>query len=74
VNHYTAPSAIRQKISALAHRARTQARDVWDLDQLFRTTSADPRPLPPPLRNALSVANERIYQLSFDDYRAQIGP
>jgi len=73
-NHYTAASAIRQKINALAQRAKTQARDIWDLDHLFRTTSADPRPLPPPLRNALPVANDRIYQLSFDDYRAQIVP
>ena len=31
-NHYQAPSAIRQKIQALAGRAETQARDIWDLD------------------------------------------
>lgn len=73
-NHYTAASAMRQKIRALAQRAKTQARDIWDLDHLFRTTSADPRPLPLALRDALPVANERIYQLSFADYKAQIIP
>src|SRR5216684_3573460 len=40
-----ARSAIRQKIHALAGRAETQARDVWDLDHLLRSTGADPRPL-----------------------------
>lgn len=72
-NHYTAASAIRQ-INAVAQRAKTQARDVWDLDHLFRTTSADPRPLPPTLRTVLPVANDRIHQMSFDDYKAQIIP
>src|SRR5262249_45883863 len=32
VNHYTAQAAVSQKIRALASRAETQARDVWDLD------------------------------------------
>jgi len=39
-NHYTAAAAIRQKIGALAGRRETQARDIWDLEHLFRTTGA----------------------------------
>lgn len=34
--HYDGPSAVRQKIEALAGRAVTQARDVFDLDILIR--------------------------------------
>jgi Nucleotidyl transferase AbiEii toxin, Type IV TA system len=38
VRHYTARAAARQKIGALASRAEPQARDVWDLEHLLRTT------------------------------------
>src|SRR5262249_18512221 len=41
-NHYTASAAITQKVRALAERTVTQARDVWDLEHLFRTTTARP--------------------------------
>src|SRR5437762_1943608 len=34
--HYTAEAAIEQKIAALALRSETQARDVFDLELLFR--------------------------------------
>lgn len=72
--HYVAAAAIRQKIAALADRRETQARDVWDLEHLFRTTRGDPRPLPRPLAAKLEVAVERAMGMSFDDFRGQVVP
>lgn len=74
VNHYTARSAIRQKIHALASRSETQARDVWDLDHLLRLTDADPRPLSDRLREALPVAAERVMALEYDVFKSQVVP
>jgi hypothetical protein len=73
-NHYTAAAGIRQKIVALADRRETQARDIWDLDHLFRTTRADPRPLPPRVQNALTVAADRVVELPFKVYMGQVVP
>jgi predicted nucleotidyltransferase component of viral defense system len=73
-NHYTAAAAIRQEISALVGRRVTQARDIWDLDHLFRTAGVDPRPLAPSLQRALPEAIERVMELSRDDFRAQVVP
>lgn len=74
VNHYTARSAIRQKIQALASRAEPQARDLWDLDHLLRTTGADPRPLPGPVRTALPQALDRALAMRFEVFMAQVVP
>jgi hypothetical protein len=73
-NHYTAPSAIRQKISALAGRSETQARDVWDLDHLFRTTDADLRPLPREVAAVVPNAIERALSLGYDVFKSQVVP
>jgi hypothetical protein len=67
-------SAIRQKIQALAGRSETQARDVWDLEHLLRTTNADPRPLPRDVRGLLPEAVERALPLSYDAFKAQVVP
>jgi len=74
VNHYAARSAIRQKIDALAGRPETQARDVWDLDHLLRSTGADPRPLSGGVRDALSAATDRVLSLEYDVFKAQVVP
>ena len=74
VNHYAARSAIRQKIHALANRAETQARDIWDLDHLLRSTNADPRPLSSDVREALPGALERTTSLGYDVFKAQVVP
>ena len=73
-NHYTAAAAIRQKIGALAGRREIQARDVWDLDHLFRTTGAEARPLPPAIARLLDIALERVLELPYDAFRAQVVP
>ena len=73
-NHYTARAAIRQKIQALAGRSETQARDIWDLDHLLRTTNADPRPLSHRVREALPRAIESAMSLSYGVFKAQVVP
>jgi hypothetical protein len=73
-NHYTARSAVRQKIEALAGRAQTQARDVWDLEHLLRTTGAEPGPFTAPQQKVLGAALDRVMGLSFDVFRAQVVP
>ncbi|MHC4933469.1 MAG: nucleotidyl transferase AbiEii/AbiGii toxin family protein [Planctomycetota bacterium] len=74
VHHYTATAALRQKIGALAGRRETQARDIWDLDHLLRTTRADPRPLPASTRRALPEALDRVADLPFEAFKAQVVP
>ena len=73
-NHYTAAAAMRQKIGALAGRRETQARDIWDLDHLFRTSRAGPNPLPPSLAQVLHRAIERAMDLPYDAFKAQVVP
>ena len=73
-NHYTARAAIRQKIQALADRSETQARDIWDLDHLLRTTNGDPRPLSHRVRAALPRAIESAMSLGYGVFKAQVVP
>lgn len=73
-NHYTARAAIRQKIGALAGRSETQARDIWDLDHLFRSTGADPRPLSDAARAALPAALDRVLGLGYEVFKGQVVP
>jgi len=71
-NHYTAAGASRQKISALAGRRTPQARDVWDLDHLFRTSGAQPAPLPASLARVLDLALDRVMEMPFEAFKAQV--
>ena len=73
-NHYVAAAAARQKIVALGLRRVAQARDVFDLDHLFRVAAAKPRPLGRAERAALHAALDRAMEMSFDEYRAQVVP
>jgi predicted nucleotidyltransferase component of viral defense system len=73
-NHYTAQSAIRQKIRALASRSETQARDIWDLDLLLRKTRSAPRPRSADERKTTSVAVERAMGIPYDVYRSHVVP
>jgi hypothetical protein len=72
--HYAASKAIQQKIHALAARRDPKARDVWDLEHLFRTTVGDPRPLPDALARLVPEAIERTLAFTFEDYRDQVLP
>jgi len=74
VQHYTARAALRQKIAALASRKEPQARDIWDLEHLLRTTGIDPGPFSPTERKTLALALDRALELPFDVYRSQVVP
>lgn len=74
VNHYAARGAVRQKIQALAARKETQARDVWDLEHLLRTTGVDGSPFSPEERRTVATALERAVGLPFDAYKSQVVP
>jgi Nucleotidyl transferase AbiEii toxin, Type IV TA system len=71
VQHYTEDAAAEQKVEALARRSETQARDVFDLDLLFRR-----RPLPAGSLDSqiLSDAADRALQLPFAASRDQVLP
>lgn len=71
VSHYTARSALVQKLGALAGRQATQARDIYDLHLLLAHAGA-PLSLDRKTRDALPAALERALDVSYDDYRAQV--
>ena len=74
VNHYAARGAVRQKIQALAARKETQARDVWDLEHLLRTTGVDGSPFSPEEARTVATALDRAVGLPFDAYQSQVVP
>ena len=73
-NHYTASAAASQKLRALAGRREPQARDIWDLEHLFRTADVQLLPLSDALRETLPRAFDRLTEVSFDEFRAQVVP
>ncbi len=71
--HYTAAPAIEQKVKALAQRLETQARDVFDLELLFRghrdaveTGALDSA--------TLKAAMESCLELPFEAFEAHVVP
>jgi predicted nucleotidyltransferase component of viral defense system len=69
VQHYTAAAATEQKIVALAGRAQAQARDVFDLELLFRRNSIPQGSLDSDL---LDAAIDRALELTYDAFRDQV--
>jgi predicted nucleotidyltransferase component of viral defense system len=71
--HYSAGAAIEQKILALAQRSETQARDVFDLEMLFRGHRGAGH------RSEINAtilegALERLFELPFEALRDQVLP
>jgi len=71
VQHYDARSAFAQKIAALALRAETQARDIFDL-KLLADAGAGDMPLRPELAEHLHRAVENAMAVGFDDFIGQV--
>jgi predicted nucleotidyltransferase component of viral defense system len=71
VQHYDAPSAIGQKVEALAGRAQAQARDVFDLELLLRRGTTVPDSIEPALREA---AVARALEQDYAAFRDQVLP
>lgn len=71
--HYDAAAATEQKVNALALRHETQARDVFDLELLFRThPGAVARGTLD--SDAIQAAIERTVELPFEAFEAQVVP
>jgi predicted nucleotidyltransferase component of viral defense system len=68
--HYTVGAAFTQKVSALAGRSQTQARDVFDLDLLLRG-GALPRGMALPA-NEVAKARAHAAGVTADDFRGQV--
>lgn len=68
--HYLPQAMIVQKIGALAERAETQARDIFDLDYLFRQNPGEGT-----VRledDLIDLAIQRAVELPFEAYRRQV--
>lgn len=69
LSHYGIHDAIAQKISALAHRSQTQARDIFDLYHLLHIASPEKLDITQHIKNtALSV----LQSICFTDYQSQV--
>jgi predicted nucleotidyltransferase component of viral defense system len=68
VQRYGAPAAFAQKVTALALRAETQARDIFDLKLLLDAGTAPPVISP----ELLAAAIENSMTIGFDDFTGQV--
>lgn len=73
VQHYLTGAAIEQKVHALAGRAETQARDVFDLELLFRGNRDRELDVEVP-EEVRDLAVNRTIELPFDAFRDQVLP
>jgi hypothetical protein len=69
--HYLKPAAIKQKVLALAYRNQTQARDVFDLDLLFRGAAWDQNDVE---REVRALAAEQATALPYTVFQDQVVP
>ena len=72
VSHYDAPSAIHQKIIALATRSSVQARDIFDLHVLgtqHEPSVLNKKDLGPEI---LSKAYENVFEVGFGQFRDSV--
>lgn len=68
-SHYPPAVAFQQKVSALIHRAQTQARDIFDLDHLLRRGGIPWGREPFP---RWEEAEHNALSISFDIFKAQV--
>jgi predicted nucleotidyltransferase component of viral defense system len=74
VRHYGETAAIDQKIAALALRNETKARDVFDLDLLFRRRNSRSESKAPLSSAHASQAAQRARSVTFDSYTTEVAP
>jgi predicted nucleotidyltransferase component of viral defense system len=70
VPHYALPSAVQQKVAALAGRPLTQARDIFDLHYLF--SQENTQILETLGKRTLDQASENCLSISYADYLGQV--
>lgn len=66
--HYAAAEAFDQKVRALAGRAQTQARDVFDLDLLLRAHPVPISAVPEDVRHSAAERADHLEARAFDDH------
>jgi predicted nucleotidyltransferase component of viral defense system len=71
VQHYGAAAAFAQKISALAQRTETQARDIFDLKTLADAGAAS-TPLSKKQRDQLPRAIDNAMSIGFEEFIGQV--
>lgn len=69
VSHYSVNSAVLQKISALAGRNLTEARDIFDIDLLSAQYNNEDNNLPRLNTQITKVAHENVFNVSFTQFR-----
>lgn len=74
VRHYRETAAIDQKIAALALRSETKARDIFDLDLLFRQRRATRSHLTGLDSTHSSAAAERALAIPFANFVSEVAP
>jgi hypothetical protein len=74
VFHYLETPAIDQKIAALALRSETKARDVFDLELLFRQRAARSDGLTGLDATHASAAAERALQIRYSSFTTEVAP
>jgi len=70
ISHYPMDIAYQQKVGALADRALTQARDIFDLYWLIN--SGANKPLPESLRQRRVKARDNAMSVSFATFKSQV--
>lgn len=70
-NHYSKEAAFKQKISALAFRNETQARDVFDMVHLLNL-GVDGRHIIGRFQGDITKAIDNALTLTFDDFLGQV--
>jgi curved DNA-binding protein CbpA len=73
VQHYGEAVAIQQKIAALALRSETKARDVFDLELLFRLHDAESSSEPIESEYARQAA-QKACSIPYESYRSEVLP
>lgn len=73
VQRYTLAPMIEQKVAALALRGETKARDVFDLDLLFRQRGTERSPAPV-LTDHADAASARALELRYASFATQVLP
>lgn len=74
VYHYRETAAIDQKIAALALRSETKARDIFDLDLLFKQRRARPSYLAGLAATHATAAAERAVAIPFASFTSEVAP
>jgi hypothetical protein len=74
VRHYRETAAIEQKIAALALRSETKARDIFDLDLLFRQRRATQSHLTGLDSAHAAAAAQRAIAIPFANFVSEVAP